>query len=164
MLKQVNGKWALVSKKTRRPLAYYKGEGKPSDAWVAKQERRIAAFKYGLKEQLVEAAYEGNIGIMELVKFHSRATKDQKDKLQSLLTKKQNETPEEEKKRIKHVWQHVQSVTGVKLHKSVHEAVSPDILPKSGAGQDGTDELAKTYFKDTPGQNYKKFRQFIKKN
>jgi len=48
MLKQVNGKWALVSRKTLRPLAYYKGEGKPSEEWVAKQERRIAAFKYGL--------------------------------------------------------------------------------------------------------------------
>ena len=31
VLKQVDGKWALVSKKTGRPLAYYKGEGKPSD-------------------------------------------------------------------------------------------------------------------------------------
>lgn len=42
------------------------------------------------------------------------------------------------------------------------EAISPDILPKSGAGQDGTDELAKTYIKATPGQNYKKFREYIK--
>lgn len=46
MLKQVNGRWALVSKKTQRPLAYYKGEGKPSDEWVAKQERRIQFFKH----------------------------------------------------------------------------------------------------------------------
>lgn len=45
-LKHVNGKWALVSKKTGRPLAYYKGEGKPSDEWVAKQERRIQFFKH----------------------------------------------------------------------------------------------------------------------
>ena len=28
MLKQVDGKWALVSKKTQRPLDYYRGEGK----------------------------------------------------------------------------------------------------------------------------------------
>jgi hypothetical protein len=53
-------------------------------------------------------------------------------------------------------------VTGVKLHKSVHEQVKSDILPKAGAGQDGTDELTKTYMKDTPGQNYKKFREYIK--
>ena len=46
MLQQVDGKWALVSKKTKRPLAYYKGEGKPSDEWVADQERRIQYFKH----------------------------------------------------------------------------------------------------------------------
>lgn len=45
-LQQVDGKWALVSKKTGRPLAYYKGEGKPSDEWVAKEERRIQYFKH----------------------------------------------------------------------------------------------------------------------
>jgi hypothetical protein len=81
MLKQVNGKWALVSKKTLRPLAYYKGEGKPSEEWVRKQEARIQYFKHG-----------------------------------------------------------------------VDEAVSPDILPTSGAGQDGTDTLVKSYQRDTPGQ------------
>ena len=45
VLKQVDGKWALVSKKTGKALAYYKGEGKPSDEWVASQERRIQYFK-----------------------------------------------------------------------------------------------------------------------
>lgn len=45
VLKQVDGKWALVSKKTGKPLAYYKGEDKPSDDWVAKQEKRIQYFK-----------------------------------------------------------------------------------------------------------------------
>jgi hypothetical protein len=44
-LKKVKGKWALVSKKKQRPLAYYKGSGKPSDEWVQKQERRIQWFK-----------------------------------------------------------------------------------------------------------------------
>ncbi len=92
MLKQVNGKWALVSKKTQRPLAYYKGEGKPSDEWIAKQERRIQFFKHGFGE----------------------------------------------------------SVT------------SPDILPKAGAGAWGTTQLVKTYIKDTPGQDFKKFKDYIK--
>ena len=92
MLRQVNGKWALVSKKTQRPLAYYKGEGRPSDEWVAKQERRIQFFKHGFGE----------------------------------------------------------SVT------------SPDILPKAGAGAWGTTELVKTYIKDTPGQDFKKFKDYIK--
>jgi hypothetical protein len=46
VLKQVDGKWAIVSKKTGRPLVYYKGEGKPSDEWFKSQERRIQYFKH----------------------------------------------------------------------------------------------------------------------
>jgi hypothetical protein len=46
-LTKVNGKWALVSRKTGRPLAYYKGEGKPGPDWVSKQEKRIQFFKHG---------------------------------------------------------------------------------------------------------------------
>ena len=38
--------------------------------------------------------------------------------------------------------------------------VKPDILPKSGAGQEGTDELANTYKNDTPGQQTKKIASF----
>ena len=45
-LQQVDGKWALVSKKPGKVLVYYKGEGKPSDEWVADQERRIQYFKH----------------------------------------------------------------------------------------------------------------------
>lgn len=45
-LKQVNGKWAIVSKSTGKPLRYYKGEGKPSDEWVSGQERSIEYFKH----------------------------------------------------------------------------------------------------------------------
>ncbi len=154
MLKQVDGKWALVSKKTQRPLAYYRGEGKPSEEWVAKQERRVQFFKQGFSESVVdyltEASYVGNIGIMELVKFHKIASDKQKNLLQSLINKKQN----------KDAWKLVQDVTGVKLHKSVNEAISPDILPKSGAGQDGTNTLVQSYMKDTPGQNKKKVKSF----
>jgi hypothetical protein len=65
-------------------------------------------------------------------------------------------------KRNKDAWKMVQDVTGVKLHKSVNEEIKPDILPKAGAGQWGTDELANTYKKDTPGQNVKKFKEYIK--
>lgn len=52
-----------------------------------------------------------------------------------------------------------QSFPGVEarvLVKMLHEEVKSDILPKAGAGQDGTDELVKTYIKDTPGQSIKK--------
>lgn len=44
-LKHVKGKWALVSH-TGRPLAYYRGAGKPSEDWVRKQERRVQYFKH----------------------------------------------------------------------------------------------------------------------
>ena len=67
-----------------------------------------------------------------------------------------------DKNKTKEAWELVQHVTGMKLHKSVHEGISPDILPKSGAGQWGTDELRKTYQKDTPGQNVNKFKEFIR--
>ena len=37
--------------------------------------------------------------------------------------------------------------------------IKPDILPKSGAGQWGTDELRKTYQNGTPGQQVKEPRK-----
>ena len=51
-----------------------------------------------------------------------------------------------------------------KLVKLIKESknIKPDILPKSGAGQWGTDELVKTYMKDTPGQVIK-FKDFKKR-
>lgn len=47
--------------------------------------------------------------------------------------------------------------------RGINEAVDPDILPKSGAGQDGTDELKKTYQRMTPGQPVTSFTDYIKK-
>ena len=53
------------------------------------------------------------------------------------------------------------SLTGVKLHKSVNEAKQcSDILPVSGAGQDGTPELRKKYQKETPGQKVMSFTDY----
>ena len=47
------------------------------------------------------------------------------------------------------------------LHKSVSESKQcKDILPVSGAGQDGTDELRKKYQKETPGQKVKSFTEY----
>ena len=50
------------------------------------------------------------------------------------------------------------------LNQPTHhkEMVSPDILPKAGAGQDGTDTLVNTYKNDTPGQGrkIKRFKEF----
>lgn len=47
VLKKVDGKWALVSKKdSSKVLQYYDGEGKPSDEWVNKVEKRVNYFKH----------------------------------------------------------------------------------------------------------------------
>ena len=92
-----------------------------------------------------EASYSGNIGIMELIKFQKKATPEQKKKFDSLVKGKKN----------KEAWDMVQDVTGVKLHKSVHE--------EHGAGEDGSDELRKKYQKDTPGQKVKSFTDYVNK-
>ena len=104
-------------------------------------------------KELIEAAYAGNIGMMELIKFHKTANDEQKKQLKKHMENK-NHTG---------AWKLVQQVTGVKLHKSVHEekqVSNPDILPQSGAGQDGTDTLVKSYTRDTPGQRVKKFKEY----
>jgi hypothetical protein len=102
---------------------------------------------------LKEAAYAGNIGIMELIKFKSKATPEQKKKFDEFV----------KNKKAKDAWKLVQSVTGVKLHKSVtEEKKSPhvDILPPSGAGNDATDTLVNNYKNDTPGQSTKRVKRF----
>jgi hypothetical protein len=44
-LKQVNGVWAVVSKKNpSKVLQYYNGKGKPSDEWVKSVEKRVYSF------------------------------------------------------------------------------------------------------------------------
>ena len=63
-----------------------------------------------------EAAYEGNIGMMELAKFYMKANDSEKKKLQDLIKKQM----------FKDAWKLVQTKTGVKLvGKEFNEAVSP---------------------------------------
>jgi hypothetical protein len=145
MLVQKDGKWAFVSRKTRRPLAYYRGDGKPSEEWVRKQEQRVQYFKH-----IGEATYVGNVGVTELVKFHSKATPQQKKQLQSHI---QNKNHKEFRNLIK-------QVTGVELHKSVNE--KQEFVSKAGAGEEGRPELVNKYKKDTPGQNVKSFKDYMK--
>ncbi len=46
-LTKVDGKWALVSRKDpTKVLQYYDGDGKPSDEWVSKVEKRVQYFKH----------------------------------------------------------------------------------------------------------------------
>lgn len=114
-----------------------------------------ALHRINARKQLNEASYAGNIGAMEMFKFHSVASPEQKKKLQSHI----------QNKRTKDAWNLIQNVTKTKLHKSIHEekkVPSPDILPVSGGGQDGTDTLRSNYQSMTPGQPVKSFTNYIK--
>jgi len=104
------------------------------------------------KSKVDEASYVGNIGMMELMKFHQKANAEQKKKLQQHIKNKEGSK----------AWDHIQQVTNVKLHKSVKEEAKPDILPVAGAGQWGTDTLRRNYQNATPGQGIKRFKDYNK--
>jgi hypothetical protein len=57
------------------------------------------------KSLLIEASYAGNLGLMELLKFHQLATKEQSDKVKELIAKN------------RHIdaWAIVQNVSGTRL-------------------------------------------------
>ena len=57
------------------------------------------------KSLLIEASYAGNLGLMELLKFHQLATKEQSDKVKELIAKNQHID----------AWAIVQNVSGTKL-------------------------------------------------
>ena len=57
------------------------------------------------KGKISEAAYEGNIGMMEVMKFHQKATPDQKKKFKEHLANKNH----------KEAWKMIQHVSGTKL-------------------------------------------------
>ena len=56
--------------------------------------------------QFLEASYPGNIGMMEMFKFHEVATPEQKKELKDLISTKQ----------VQKAWEFLQKVIGVKLH------------------------------------------------
>ena len=62
------------------------------------------------KSKVDESAYVGNVGMMELIKFHQKANAEQKKKLQQHIKNKEGSK----------AWKHIQSVTNVKLHKTVN--------------------------------------------
>lgn len=57
------------------------------------------------KTLIIEASYAGNLGLMELLKFHQLATKEQSDKVKELIAKNQHID----------AWAIVQNVSGTKL-------------------------------------------------
>jgi hypothetical protein len=56
--------------------------------------------------RLLALSYDGNIGMMEMVKFYKVATPEQKEQMKGLIADKKNAQ----------AWQLLQDVTGVKLH------------------------------------------------
>ena len=150
MLVQKDGKWALVSRKTRRPLAYYKGEGKPSEEWVRKQEQRIQFFKHGgMSEEL--------FGIARKLSpiFHHGEYKKALQDLKNLMQRKKKEGSQKGvshyASRIAQSYSNVDTRKLIKMYSEEH-----------GAGEEGTSELRKKYQKDTPGQKIKLFSDYIK--
>jgi hypothetical protein len=105
-------------------------------------------------EELLEASYPGNIGIMELIKFKQKANDKQKKEFDDHVKNKRHEQ----------AWKVVQHVTGVKLHKSIHE--KQEFESKAGGGEDGSDRLVNSYMRDTPGYEQKKkpisFKKYVK--
>ena len=70
-------------------------------------------------KNLDEAAYKGNIGVMELAKFHSKASPAQKSKFTELMRKKYAARNDVEEKRVAdEIWDHVQTVTGLTAPRS----------------------------------------------
>lgn len=57
---------------------------------------------------MTEAAYKGNIGMMEMFKFYQKASNEQKAKMKQLITDE----------KFDEAWKFLQEVTGVKLHEA----------------------------------------------
>jgi len=67
----------------------------------------MRAKEFYIEHTLLEAAYQGNIGMMEMFKFKQKASPEQWAELQKLISKKL----------FKAAWTLIQSVTGVTLHQ-----------------------------------------------
>lgn len=91
-----------------------------ADFKIGKNGRKYPAKRIhmGEKEQVQEASYRGNIGVMELAKFHSSASPSDKEHFTQLMRKKSAaKTEKEQQHTASQIWDHVQKVTGTKLHQ-----------------------------------------------
>ncbi len=70
-----------------------------------KSKREAEAYFNTVKESIQEAAYKGNIGAMEMMKFFQVATPQEKEKLKKLIADKNQSA----------AWKLIQDVTGMKL-------------------------------------------------
>jgi hypothetical protein len=70
-----------------------------------KSKKEAEAYFNTVKESIDEAAYKGNIGAMEMMKFFQVATPQEKEKLKKLIADKNQSA----------AWKMIQDVTGMKL-------------------------------------------------
>lgn len=71
------------------------------------------------KSLLIEASYAGNLGLIELVKFHQLATKQQSDEVKRLISNGQHSAG----------WRIVQDVTNTRLQgDQFNESIESDDL------------------------------------
>jgi hypothetical protein len=96
-----NEKRASLSKKERASAVAAKRKHDPNPE---RKGEPINVSNFG-KGKISEAAYEGNIGMMEVMKFHQKATPDQKKKFKEHLANKNH----------KEAWKMIQHVSGTKL-------------------------------------------------
>ena len=96
-----NEKRASLSKKERASAVSAKRRHDPNPE---RKGEPINVSNVG-KGKISEAAYEGNIGMMEVMKFHQKATPDQKKKFKEHLANKNH----------KEAWKMIQHVSGTKL-------------------------------------------------
>jgi hypothetical protein len=96
-----NEKRASLSKKERASAVAAKRRHDPNPE---RKGEPINVSNYG-KGKISEAAYEGNIGMMEVMKFHQKATPEQKKKFKEHLANKNH----------KEAWKMIQHVSGTKL-------------------------------------------------
>ncbi len=95
------------------------------DAASSKAQNRRIAQEDTVKESVSipiyvpEAAYDGNIGMMELAKFYMKASPADKQKLQDAI----------KSKRFKDAWKMIEKVTGVKLKGA--EFATEDVTERS---------------------------------
>jgi dephospho-CoA kinase len=99
-----NAKRASLSKKERASAVAAKRRHDPVADRSGKGGKPVNVSSYG-KGKISEAAYPGNIGMMEVMKFHQKATDEQKKQFKKHMADKNH----------KEAWKLVQHVSGTKL-------------------------------------------------
>lgn len=107
--KQIAEKWAMIKKKYGQKTEDAAGVGivnkqnSTCDVGPGTLRKNLKAFH--LTDDILEAAYSGNIGMMELVQFFSKADPGLVEKVKALIAEKRN----------KEVWNIIQKFTNTKL-------------------------------------------------